>query len=140
MVNTTNSILCFILAYVIVSLLEVIISIVKIKLFTIKQLDEDLFNYTYKRISFWRPIITIVTFSILGYAYNSSLINFSWITALICSMFWLVLVIIFDLLFKVLLQYYCTYTAEELYKDNMLWTLLTYISVFLGPFIGLLFL
>jgi len=140
MVNTVNSILCFILAYVVVSLLEVIIAIIKIKLFTMKQLEEDIFNYTYKRISFLRPIITIVTFSILGYAYNSSLINFSWLTALICSMFWLVLVIMFDLLFKVIIQYYCTYTAEELYNDNMLWTALTYISVFAGPLIGLLFL
>ena len=77
MVNTVNSILCFILAYVVVSLLEIVIAILRIKLFTMKQLDEDLFNDTYKKISFWRPIIAFVTFSILGYAYNSSLIKYS---------------------------------------------------------------
>ena len=140
MVNTANSILCFILAYVVISLLEIVIAILRIKLFTMKQLDEDLFNDTYKKISFWRPIIAFVTFSILGYAYNSSLIKYSAITALICAFFWLVMVIIFDLLFKVIIQYQCTYTVEELYKDNLIWTLLTYIGVFVGPFIGLLFL
>lgn len=140
MVNTINSILCFILAYAVLSLLEIVIAILRIKLFTMKQLDRDLFNDTYKKISFWRPIIAIFVFSVLGYAYNSSLIKYSIITALICSLFWIILVIVFDLLFKVILQYQCTYTVEELYQKNLIWTVLTYVCVFVGPVIGLLFL
>ncbi len=140
MVNTVNSIICFLLAYVIVSLLEIILAIVKIKVFSMKPLEKDLFNYIFKNSRCWRVIFAIITFSVLGYAYNSSLIHYSVITALLCSVFWLLLVVMFDLLFRVIIQNACSFTIDELFKDNLIWTILTYVGVIVGPFIGLLFL
>ena len=132
--------LCFILAYTIVFLLEIIHVIVKIKFFSVKPLDGDIFNDIFKKIKVWRPIYTAITFSVLGYAYNSSLIEYGLLSSLICGLIWLLLTVGLDYLLRIVLKSPCNFSVDEFYNDRYLFVILNYGLVLVSPFIGLLFL
>ena len=140
MIRVDRLLYCFILAYVVVSLLEIIHVIVKIKFFSMKPLDADIFNDLFKKNKVWRPLYTVIVFSILGYAYDSSLFQCNLLSCLICGLIWLFLVLMFDLVLRIAIKSPCSFDLDEFYNDKYLFVILNYGLVLISPFVGLLFL
>ena len=138
MLRIDKLLFCFLLAYIIVFLLEIIQVIVKIKFFSMKPLDSDIFNDVFKKNKIWRPFFTFIVFGIFGYAYDSSLFELSFLSCLICGLIWLFLEVIFDLVIRVAIKNPCSFSMNEFYNDKYLLNILNYGLVLISPFIGLL--
>ena len=132
--------LCFLLAYVIVLLMEIGHIIIKIKLSIVKPMDIDIFADMFKKNKMWRSFYALIIFSIFGYAYNSSLIDYGILSSLICGAIWVVVAFFVDAVTRVVITHPCSFTFEEYYKEKMLWVILFYVFIFITPFISLLFL
>ena len=139
MFSFDKMLLCFILAYVIVFLLEIGHVIIKIKFFSMKPLDGDIFNDVFKKNKVWRPLYTFIIFSIFGYGYNESIFEYGLLSCLICGLIWLFLAITFDYLLRILLKSPCNFSFDEYYNDKYLFVILNYGLLLISPFIGLLF-
>lgn len=140
MFSFDKMLLCFVLAYVIVFLLEIGHVIIKIKFFSMKPLDGDIFNDVFKKNKVWRPLYTFIVFSIFGYGYNSSIFEHGVLSCLICGLIWLFFAITLDYLLRILLKSPCNFSFDEYYNDKYLFVILNYGLILISPFIGLLFL
>ncbi|MEG0693268.1 MAG: hypothetical protein RR444_09350 [Oscillospiraceae bacterium] len=88
----------------------------------------------------WHAFYNIVLWPIFAYIYFIMVKPTDlWLTAFWLGLIWCILSIIIDLVGWVLIRHPWSVTYKEFYVDYQPWITLIYISMFVSPFIGALF-
>jgi len=89
----------------------------------------------------FHPLYNIILWPLFAYLYYKMakpMKNY-WETALNLGLSWTIITIIFDLVAWVLIHHPWAMTWKEMYLDYQPWLMLIYISIFISPFIGMVF-
>ncbi|MCR5483784.1 MAG: hypothetical protein K6E99_05220 [Bacilli bacterium] len=141
MQNIGFSILCFFVAYTLVTWVGIIHTIFNIKVLHMKSMKESPgMGECYEKTKPWHPLYNIIIFPIFGLVYMKGLTNPSLNEALITCAFWAGIAIVGDLVGWVLIKHPWRLTFKEFYVDYQPWITLIYIAIFLGPIIGFILL
>ena len=89
----------------------------------------------------FHPLYNIILWPLFAFLYYKMVkpIKNYWKTTLNLGLSWVIITIIFDLVAWVLIHHPWAMTWKEMYLDYQPWITLIYISIFISPFIGMVF-
>ena len=93
----------------------------------------------YERTKPWHPLYNIIMFTIFGLLYMRGLENPTLVDSIITGAIWSGICIIIDLIGWVIIKHPWSLTFKEFYIDYQPWITLIYISIFIGPVLGFVF-
>ena len=141
MQNFGYSMLCFFIAYTLVTWIGILHTIFNIKVLHMKSMKESPgMGEGYEKTKPWHPLYNIIIFPIFGFIYMNGLSNPTINEAITTGLIWMIICVIGDLVGWVLIKHPWRLTFKEFYIDYQPWITLIYIAIFLGPIIGFLFL
>jgi hypothetical protein len=139
MQNFGLSMLWFWVCYIVVTIVGILHTIFNIKVLHMKPMDEHGMGEAYEKTKPWHPLYNIVLFSLFGFIYMKGLSNPSMAEALYTGAIWVSICIVFDLIGWVLIKHPWSLSFKQFYVDYQPWLFLIYLAIFLGPFLGYLF-
>ena len=135
------SMLCFWIAYFIVTLIGIGHTVFNIVVLHMKSMkDSPGMGEGYEKTKPWHPLYNIVIFSLFGYLYLNGLDHPSMHEALRTGLIWSVICLVFDAFGWVIIKHPWSLSWKEFYIDYQPWISLIYLAIFLGPVIGFLLL
>ncbi|HEX2952939.1 MAG TPA: hypothetical protein VHR47_03025 [Bacillota bacterium] len=88
----------------------------------------------------YHPLYNIILWPVFSYLYLiMTQPNDPWFEALILGLSWSAITIVFDVVAWVLIKHPWSMRWKEMYVDYQPWISLIYLSIFISPFIGALF-
>ena len=140
MQNLGMFILMYILAYIVVTWIGIIHTIINIKVFHMKSMKESPgMGEGYEKTKPWHPLYNIIIFPIFGYLYLKGLNDVTITYAFITGGIWSIISIIGDLVGWVLIKHPWRLTFKEFYIDYQPWITIIYIAILIAPVISYLF-
>lgn len=139
MENLGFSILCFVICYVVVTLVGITHTVFNIRVLKMSAMDENSMGEGYEKTKPWHPLYNIILFPLFGWLYLNNLSNPSFYEALITGAIWLGITIVIDLFGWVIMKHPWSLTFNEFYIKYQPWITLIYISILIGPVIGYFF-
>ena len=143
--NIGLSMLWFWVAYIVVTLVGILHTcfnwlVLKIENDKNKPIKSMYDIVPYAKTLPFHPLYNIIVWPIFSYIYFN-MINPErlWLEALIIAITWCLVTIIVDVFAWVLIKHPWSMTWKEMYVDYQPWLSLIYLSIFVSPFIGALF-
>ena len=143
--NIGLSMLWFWVAYIVVTLVGILHTcfnwlVLKIENDKNKPIKSMYDIVPYAKTLPFHPLYNIIVWPIFSYIYFN-MINPErlWLDALIIAITWCLVTIIVDVFAWVLIKHPWSMTWKEMYVDYQPWLSLIYLSIFVSPFIGALF-
>lgn len=143
--NIGLSMLWFWVAYIVVTLVGILHTcfnwlVIKIENDKNKPIKSMYDIVPYAKTLPFHPLYNIIVWPIFSYIYFN-MINPErlWLEALIIAITWCLVTIIVDVFAWVLIKHPWSMTWKEMYVDYQPWLSLIYLSIFVSPFIGALF-
>lgn len=131
------SILFYLGAYVIVTLIGVLHTIFNIKVKHYKSMKNSPgMGEAYEKTKPFHPLYNIVIFPIFAYLYFLNIPDPTLSTAITTSLLWGTVTLIIDLIGWVLIKHPWSLSFKEFYLDYQPWITLTYLIIYLSPFIA----
>ncbi len=131
-----TSMLCYWIAYFIVTSIGVLHTIFNIVVLHMKSMkDSPGMGEGYEKTKPWHPLYNIITFPIFAYFYFSGLETVSFQNVIYTSLIWGTITIVFDVIGWVLIKHPWSLTFKEFYIDYQPWITLIYITIYASPFI-----
>ena len=140
MQNFGRSMLMFWSAYLIVTCIGILHTVLNIYVLHMKPMDETGMGEGYEKTKPWHPLYNIVIFSLFGFWYQKGIDTPAMGEALITGGLWAGICIVFDVFGWVLIKHPWSLSFKEFYVDYQPWISLIYLMIFLGPVVGYLFL
>lgn len=129
--------LCYWLAYIIVTAIGVLHTIFNIYVLHYKSMKNSPgMGEAYEKTKPWHPLYNIILFPFFATLYLNGVGNITFENVLATSLIWGGLTVIFDLIGWVLIKHPYSLSFKEFYIDYQPWITLTYISIFASPFIA----
>lgn len=129
--------LCYWIAYVIVTLIGILHTIFNIYVLHMKSMKESKgMGEGYEKTKPWHPIYNMIVFPLFSYIYFRTLgiVNFQQVA--ITSILWGTITVIFDLFGWVIIKHPWSLSAKEFYVDYQPWISLIYVAIYVSPFVG----
>ena len=136
MQNFGFSMLWFWIAYIIVTLIGILHTIVNIYVLHMKPMDKESMGEGYEKTKPWHPLYNIVIFTVFGFIYMNGLSNPTIVEAFITGAIWVSICIVFDVFGWVIIKHPWSLTFKQFYVEYQPWITLIYIAIFIGPILG----
>lgn len=135
------SMLCYWLAYAIVTLIGVLHTIFNITVLHMKSMkDGPGMGEGYEKIKPWHPLYNIIIFPVFAWLYLNSLASITLNEVALTAAVWLSITLVVDLIGWVIIKHPWSLTFKEFYVDYQPWITLIYLTIFVSPFIAYLIL
>lgn len=135
------SMLCYWLAYAIVTLIGVLHTIFNITVLHMKSMkDGPGMGEGYEKTKPWHPLYNIIIFPIFAWLYLNSLASITLNEVALTAAVWLSITLVVDLIGWVIIKHPWSLTFKEFYVDYQPWITLIYLTIFVSPFIAYLIL
>lgn len=135
------SMLCYWLAYAIVTLIGVLHTIFNITVLHMKSMkDGPGMGEGYEKTKPWHPLYNIIIFPIFAWLYLNSLASITLNEVALTAAVWLSITLVVDLVGWVIIKHPWSLTFKEFYVDYQPWITLIYLTIFASPFIAYLIL
>ena len=139
--NFGISMLCYWLAYAIVTLIGVLHTIFNITVLHMKSMkDGPGMGEGYEKTKPWHPLYNIIIFPIFAWLYLNSLASITLNEVALTAAVWLSITLVVDLVGWVIIKHPWSVTFKEFYVDYQPWITLIYLTIFVSPFIAYLIL
>ncbi len=139
--NFGISMLCYWLAYAIVTLIGVLHTIFNITVLHMKSMkDGPGMGEGYEKTKPWHPLYNIIIFPIFAWLYLNSLASITLNEVALTAAVWLSITLVVDLIGWVIIKHPWSLTFKEFYVDYQPWITLIYLTIFVSPFIAYLIL
>lgn len=137
MQNFGFSMLWYWIAYIIVTLIGMLHTIFNICVLHMKSMKESPgMGEGYEKTKPWHPLYNMIVFPIFAYLYLSGLENITLQDAMMTSLIWGTITVIFDWFGWVVIKHPWSLTAKEFYIDYQPWISLIYVTIYASPFIA----
>lgn len=137
MENMGFLILWYFAAYFIVTAIGVLHTVFNITVLHMKSMKEGPgMGEGYERTKPWHPLYNILIFPIFAYIYFSGLGAVSWQAAVVTSLIWGTVTVVFDLFGWVVVKHPWSLTFRQFYVEYQPWITLIYITIYASPFIA----
>ncbi len=137
MQNFGFSMLCYWLAYFIVTLIGILHTIFNITVLHMKSMkDGPGMGEGYEKTKPWHPFYNIIIFPIFATLYLHSLSDLTLSDALFTSLIWGTLTVVFDLFSWVIVKHPWSLSFKEFYVKYQPWITLIYLAIYASPFIA----
>lgn len=137
MIKFGLSILCYWIAYVIVTFIGIFHTIFNIKVLKMKSMkDSPGMGEGYEKTKPWHPLYNIIIFPIFSYVFLRSFETLTFDVVISVSLFWGTLTLVIDLIGWVLIKHPWSLSFKEFYIDYQPWITLIYITIYASPFIA----
>lgn len=133
------SMLWFWVSYLLVTAVGILHTVFNIYVLHMKPMDDKSMGEGYEKTKPWHPLYNIILFSIFGFLYMNGLEAPTMREAVATGAVWAGICIVFDVFGWVIIKHPWSLTFKEFYIDYQPWITLIYVSIFLGPIIGGLF-
>ncbi len=135
--NFAISMVCYWLAYFIVTLIGMLHTVFNIYVLHMKSMKESKgMGEAYEKTKPWHPLYNIIIFPLFSYAYFSILDTVTFQKVVITSILWGTITIIFDLFGWVMIKHPWSLSAKEFYVDYQPWISFIYVAIYASPFIA----
>ncbi len=135
------SMLCYWLAYAIVTLIGVLHTIFNITVLHMKSMkDGPGMGEGYEKTKPWHPLYNIIIFPVFAWLYLNSLASITLNEVALTAAVWLSITLVVDLIGWVIIKHPWSLTFKEFYVDYQPWITLIYLTIFVSPFIAYLIL
>lgn len=135
------SMLCYWLAYAIVTLIGVLHTIFNITVLHMKSMkDSPGMGEGYEKTKPWHPLYNIIIFPVFAWLYLNSLASITLNEVALTAAVWLSITLVVDLIGWVIIKHPWSLTFKEFYVDYQPWITLIYLTIFVSPFIAYLIL
>lgn len=125
------------IAYIIVTAIGIIHTVFNITVLHMKSMaDSEGMGEGYERTKPWHPLYNILIFPVFAFIYLNGLETVSLQDAILTSLIWGGITVLFDLVGWVLIKHPWSLTFKGFYVDYQPWITLTYIVIFASPFIA----
>lgn len=139
--NFGISMLCYWLAYAIVTLIGVLHTIFNITVLHMKSMkDGPGMGEGYEKTKPWHPLYNIIIFPVFAWLYLNSLASITLNEVALTAAVWLSITLVVDLIGWVIIKHPWSLTFKEFYVDYQPWITLIYLTIFVSPFIAYLIL
>lgn len=139
--NFGISMLCYWLAYAIVTLIGVLHTIFNITVLHMKSMkDGPGMGEGYEKTKPWHPLYNIIIFPVFAWLYLNSLASITLNEVALTAAVWLSITLVVDLVGWVIIKHPWSLTFKEFYVDYQPWITLIYLTIFVSPFIAYLIL
>lgn len=132
------SMLWFWVAYIIVTLIDVLHTIFNIYVLHMKPMNNYSMGEGYEKTKPWHPLYNIIIFTVFGFIYMNGLVNPTIGEALVTGTIWVGICIVFDVFGWVVIKHPWSLTFKQFYIEYQPWITLIYIAIFIGPISGYL--
>lgn len=137
MQNFGFSMLWYWVAYIIVTLIGVLHTIFNICVLHMKSMKESSgMGEGYEKTKPWHPLYNIIIFPIFAYLHLIGLETIALQDAMMTSLVWGTITVIFDWFGWVVIKHPWSLTAREFYIDYQPWISLIYVAIYASPFIA----
>lgn len=137
MQNFGTSILCYCIAYLIVTLIGMLHTILNIYAFHMKSMKNSPgMGEAYEKTKPWHPLYNLLVFPLFAGIYLNSLSVLDYQSVLATSLLWGTLTIIIDLIGWVLIRHPWSLTFRQFYIEYQPWITLIYLAIYASPFIA----
>lgn len=137
MQNFKISLLCYWLAYVIVTAIGILHTIFNIYVLHMKSMKEsEGMGEGYEKTKPWHPLYNIIVFPLFSYIYFRTLDTITFQNVIITSIVWGTITVLFDLLGWVIIKHPWSLSAKEFYVDYQPWISLIYVAIYVSPFMA----
>lgn len=131
------SMLCYWLAYLIVTLIGVLHTIFNITVLHMKSMKNSPgMGEGYEKTKPWHPLYNIIIFPLFAYLYLHGLETVTLTNVAATSLIWGTITIIVDLIGWVLVKHPWSLSFKEFYIDYQPWITLIYLTIYASPFIA----
>lgn len=140
MKNVLSSLILYIIAYTVVTIigmLHTIFNIVVLKMKSMK--DSTGMVEGYEKTKPWHPLYNIIIFPLFAFLYLNGLEGLVLANVIALSLLWGTITIIIDLIGWVLIKHPWSLTFKEFYVDYQPWITLIYLTIYASPFIAYFF-
>lgn len=137
MQNLGFSMLWYWVAYIIVILIGMLHTIFNICVLHMKSMKESPgMGEGYEKTKPWHPLYNIIVFPIFAYLYLSGLESITLQDAMMTSLVWGTITVIFDWFGWVVIKHPWSLTVREFYVDYQPWISLIYVAIYVSPLIA----
>lgn len=137
MENFGSSMLCYWIAYFVVTGIGVLHTIFNIAVLHMKSMkDGPGMGEGYEKTKPWHPLYNIVIFPVFSYIYLSGLETVALSNVIATALIWGTITVAFDLIGWVLIKHPWSLTFKEFYVDYQPWITLIYLTIYASPFIA----
>lgn len=137
MENFGSSMLCYWIAYFVVTGIGVLHTIFNIAVLHMKSMkDGPGMGEGYEKTKPWHPLYNIVVFPVFSYIYLSGLETVALSNVIATALIWGTITVAFDLIGWVLIKHPWSLTFKEFYVDYQPWITLIYLTIYASPFIA----
>lgn len=137
MQNFGFSMLWYWVAYIIVILIGMLHTIFNICVLHMKSMKESPgMGEGYEKTKPWHPLYNIIVFPIFAYLYLSGLESITLQDAMMTSLVWGTITVIFDWFGWVVIKHPWSLTVREFYVDYQPWISLIYVAIYVSPLIA----
>ena len=137
MENFGSSMLCYWIAYFVVTGIGVLHTIFNIAVLHMKSMkDGPGMGEGYEKTKPWHPLYNIVVFPVFSYIYLSGLETVTLSNVIATALIWGTITVAFDLIGWVLIKHPWSLTFKEFYVDYQPWITLIYLTIYASPFIA----
>lgn len=134
--NFGFSMLCYWIAYTVVTAVGMLHTIFNIYVLKMSPMDEYSMGDGYEKTKKFHPLYNILIFPIFAYIYLNGTNIGDFNNVIMTSIIWGTITIIFDLFGWVIIKHPWSLTAKEFYLDYQPWITLIYIAIVASPFIA----
>lgn len=134
--NLLLSILFYLAAYIVVTMIGVVHTVFNIKVKHYKSMkDSPGMGEAYEKTKPFHPLYNLVIFPLFAWLYFLTVGNLTLESAAITSLLWGTITLIIDLIGWVLIKHPWSLSFKEFYLDYQPWITLTYLIIYLSPFL-----
>lgn len=131
------SMLCYWLAYLIVTLIGILHTIFNITVLHMKSMKNSPgMGEGYEKTKPWHPLYNIIIFPLFAYLYLHGLETVTLTNVAATSLIWGTITIVVDLIGWVLVKHPWSLSFKEFYIDYQPWITLIYLTIYASPFIA----
>lgn len=136
MENLGFSLICYWLAYFVVTGIGILHTIFNIVVLHMKSMkDSPGMGEGYEKTKPWHPLYNIIIFPIFAYLYFNGLETVNLSNVIQTSVIWGTITVVFDLFGWVLIKHPWSLSFKEFYIDYQPFITLIYIAIYASPFI-----
>lgn len=139
--NVTSLILCYVAAYVIVTMIGMLHTIFNITVLHMKSMkDSEGMGEGYERTKPWHALYNLAVFPVFAGIYFQGLSFVTWKTAAFTSLIWGTATIVLDVFGWVLIKHPWSLTFRQFYIEYQPWITLIYIAIYASPLLAFIIL
>lgn len=134
--NLLVSVLFYLAAYIVVTVIGIVHTIFNIKAKNYKSMkDSPGMGEAYEKTKPFHPLYNLTIFPLFAWLYFLTVGNLTLESAAITSLLWGTITLIIDLIGWVLIKHPWSLSLKEFYLDYQPWITLTYLIIYLSPFL-----